>query len=137
MKQKMLDIINKDFPKETREIVTECLSSINLTHVMGESEINLDNTLLSILYLAKGDVNTIVELTEKAKVDFRDVIYWAQLEQQSSIMDLPKTQEEFLERNYLKTDLIRLCKKHSLPTSGSKATLLKYISNFIEGKKQE
>ena len=44
---------------------------------MAESAYNLENTLLSILYLAKGDVNEVAELTERAKIDFRDVIYWA------------------------------------------------------------
>jgi len=77
MQQRIINIINRDFPEDKRSIVTECLSSINLTHVMAESAYNLENTLLSILYLAKGDVNEVAELTERAKIDFRDVIYWA------------------------------------------------------------
>jgi len=83
MRKKIMDIISRDFPEAKRGIVTECLSTINLTHVMTESEYNLENTLLSILYLAKGNVNQVIDLTEAAKKDFRDVIYWATLERNS------------------------------------------------------
>ena len=49
-------------------------------------------------------------------------------------MDLPKTKEELYGTYYLKNDLINLCKKYGLPTSGSKEFLLEYICNFIENK---
>jgi hypothetical protein len=49
-------------------------------------------------------------------------------------MDLPKTKEELYGTYYLKDDLINLCKKYSLPTSGSKENLLEYICSFIENK---
>jgi hypothetical protein len=49
-------------------------------------------------------------------------------------MDLPKTKDEFYNTYYLKNDLINLCKKHGLPTSGSKENLLEYICNYIENK---
>ena len=80
MQKKIIDIIYQDFPEEKRGTVIECLSTIDLTHVMAESEYNLENTLLSILYLAKGNVDEVIQLTEAAKKDFRDVIYWATLE---------------------------------------------------------
>lgn len=44
---------------------------------MAESEHNLRNTRLAILKLAEGDLSRVEELTESAKVDFRDIIYWA------------------------------------------------------------
>ena len=50
------------------------------------------------------------------------------------IMDLPKTKKKLYGTYYLKNDLINLCKKYSLPTSGSKENLLEYICNFIENK---
>jgi hypothetical protein len=34
----------------------------------------------------------------------------------------------------MKAELIELCRKHNLPTSGSKENLLEYVSNFIENK---
>ena len=77
MNENVIDIINKEFEEEEREFVINELSSINLTHVMAESEINLNNTFLSILKLAKGDVNQVISLTKSAKIDFRDVIMWA------------------------------------------------------------
>jgi len=80
MQKKIIDIISQDFLEGDRELVIESLSTINLTHVMAQSEGNLQNTLLSILYLAKGDVDEVIRLTKAAKKDFRDVIYWATLE---------------------------------------------------------
>ena len=47
---------------------------------MAESEHNLRNTRLAILKLAKGRLDRVVELTEHAKVDFRDIIYWVSLD---------------------------------------------------------
>ena len=49
-------------------------------------------------------------------------------------MNLPKTKEELYGTYYLKNDLIILCKKYGLPTSGSKENLLGYIYSFIENK---
>ena len=80
MQKKIIDIISQDFPEESREVVIECLSTINLTHVMAQSESNLENVYLSILYLADGNVDEVIHLTKAAKKDFRDVIYWAILE---------------------------------------------------------
>lgn len=52
-------------------------------------------------------------------------------------MDLPKTKEELYGRYYLKADLVNLCKQYHLPSSGSKESLLQYISSFIENKSVE
>ena len=49
-------------------------------------------------------------------------------------MNLPKTKEELYGTYYLKIELVKLCKKFGLPTSGSKENLLEYISNYIENK---
>ena len=77
MDKTILEIIHRDFKPEEVALVNNELSSITLDHVMAESEYNLKNTRLSILKLAKGDVNEVVELTKSAKIDFRDVIMWA------------------------------------------------------------
>lgn len=77
MDENIVDIINKEFNKEQAEFVINELSSIALNHVMAESTYNLANTRLSILKLAKGDLNKVVDLTISAKIDFRDVIMWA------------------------------------------------------------
>ena len=77
MNKEILDYIDKDFELEFREAVIEQLLSIELSHVMAKSAYNLNNTRMSILYLAKGNVKEVIELTERAKIDFRDVIMWA------------------------------------------------------------
>jgi len=77
MDKEILDIINNDFKIEQRNLVSKELCSINLNHVMAESEYNLKNTRMSILYLAKGDPSEVSELTKRAKIDFRDVIMWS------------------------------------------------------------
>ncbi|MDN3494287.1 hypothetical protein [Winogradskyella bathintestinalis] len=77
MDKEILDIISIDFKTEQKNSVVKELSSINLNHVMAESEYNLKNTRMSILYLAKGELSEVEELTKRAKIDFRDVIMWA------------------------------------------------------------
>ena len=81
MNKEILEIINRDFKEEQRELVIRELSSIGLNHVMAESEYNLENTRLSILKLAKGNLNEVIELIEAAKIDFRNVIMWATYEE--------------------------------------------------------
>ncbi|MFZ1528023.1 MAG: hypothetical protein WAT19_04680 [Ferruginibacter sp.] len=77
MTQEIHTIVDRDFSGEQRTLVLNELSSIGLNHVMAESEHNLENTRLAILKLAKGDLNQVIYLTEKAKTDFRDVMMWA------------------------------------------------------------
>ncbi len=81
MEKNVIDIINRDFKSEEVMLVINELSSITLNHVMAASEYNLKNTRISILKLAKGDVNEVIELTKSAKIDFRDVIMWATQEE--------------------------------------------------------
>lgn len=80
MNKKILENINIDFNVEQKELVIAELSSIKLSHVMANSESNLNNTRFAILKLAKGDLNKVTELTKAAKIDFRDVIMWAMQE---------------------------------------------------------
>jgi hypothetical protein len=82
----ILNIVHRDFAGAQTERVIRELSSIGLNHVMGGSDYNLENTRLSILALAKGDLNQVIYLTERAKIDFRDVILWAT---QDTSRDLP------------------------------------------------
>jgi hypothetical protein len=77
LEDKLIEIIREDFQEIDRNEVTDLLSSIEAKHVMDESEDNLLSTRFSILKLAKGDVDEVRRLTEAAKIDFRDVIYWA------------------------------------------------------------
>ncbi|GHV96788.1 hypothetical protein AGMMS50293_31080 [Spirochaetia bacterium] len=49
-------------------------------------------------------------------------------------MDLPKTKKEFLNKYYLKNELVEMCKENDLPIIGSKENLINYICDFIENK---
>lgn len=80
MNQKIIHIIEQAFPEDQQAKVIQVLSSIELHHVMAASAHNLENTWFAILKLAKGDLTEVIDLTEKAKIDFRDVIMWATLD---------------------------------------------------------
>lgn len=69
-----------DFDESDHELVLAELNSITLNHVMARSKNNLKKTRSAILQLSKGDLNELGYLVDVAKVDFRDVIYWASLE---------------------------------------------------------
>lgn len=77
MEKEILDCIANNFKPAFRESAIKELLSIELKHVMAESAYNLYNTRMSILYLAQGNIKDLIDLTEKAKIDFRDVIMWA------------------------------------------------------------
>jgi len=80
MEQEIVEIVESDFDEQDRPVAIKALASVTLQHVMAESEDNLRNTRLAILGLSRGDLNQLKQLVEHAKSDFRDVIYWAMLE---------------------------------------------------------
>lgn len=69
-----------DFDDADHELAISELNSITLDHVMANSRKNLKKTRTAVLHLSKGDLNKLGEYVEAAKIDFRDVIYWASLE---------------------------------------------------------
>jgi hypothetical protein len=69
-----------DFAEADQAQAIAELESITLQHVMAESQTNLDNTWKAILQLSKGNLSELQRLVKAAKLDFRDVIYWATLE---------------------------------------------------------
>lgn len=81
MTAEIITIIECDFVQENRKEALDILSEVTLDHVMANSEHNLRNTRLAILKLAKGDLSDLKEYTDKAKIDFRDVIMWAMNEE--------------------------------------------------------
>ncbi len=76
MEKEVQKIIKKQFKQTEVDRVIEILSSLELKEVW-DSAYNLKNCQLSILKLAKGSIDEVTELTKAAKIDFRDVIYWA------------------------------------------------------------
>jgi len=77
LNKSVVDIIHRDFSPEHHARVIAELSSVTVTHVMAQSEQNLEATRLAILKLANGDMTKVTEYTQRAKNDFRDVIWWA------------------------------------------------------------
>ena len=84
MNKSHFDKIQSDFSKLDYELVISKMESIALEHVMANSQKNLDNAWSAILQLSKGDLNELGNLVDAAKRDFRDVIYWAALENEKS-----------------------------------------------------
>ena len=46
-------------------------------------------------------------------------------------IEIPKSITEFEHTYYYKTDLVKICKSLSLPTSGTKAELNSYIMSYL------
>ena len=77
LEEEILELIDASFDADLRPAVIEDLASVTLQHVMAESACNLRNTRIAILKLSKGDLEDLRILVARAKIDFRDVIYWA------------------------------------------------------------
>ena len=84
LKARMMDLskllnekIAQEFSSEDAPTVMQALMSITPGHVMARSATNLENTSQAVLKLSRGDVAAVLRYTDKAKEDFRDVIYWA------------------------------------------------------------
>lgn len=76
MDKAVKDKIEEYFKADEIVQITNALLSITTEHTW-DSEYNLKNTRLSILKLAKGNINEVLELTNCTKTDFRDVVIWA------------------------------------------------------------
>jgi hypothetical protein len=84
LSKSLLNKIKMDFDEHDLELVVSELESVTLEHVMAGSQVNLDNTWVAILQLSKGNLSELGRLVDAAKLDFRDVIYWAALENENS-----------------------------------------------------
>ncbi|MDH5178307.1 MAG: hypothetical protein OEZ39_09150 [Gammaproteobacteria bacterium] len=82
--QSIIAHLENDYSSFDKMKVIQLLDEVKPEHVMAGSEYNLLNTRYSILYLAKGDVAEVAQLVECAKIDFRDVIYWATMEKEAT-----------------------------------------------------
>lgn len=79
LEEKLIEIVGEEFTEIDKNEVLEMLESVKLEHVKDESDFNLLSTRFAILKLAKGSLDEVRRLTEAAKVDYRDVIYWSSL----------------------------------------------------------
>ena len=113
MERKILDTIDKDFQENERSAVIDCLSSIEL-----------DDVRMAILTLAKGNVDSVVSLTECATKDYRDVLMWAE-------MGEDKMKAEF-ERNML--SIIKMAEQGWMDTFDAKGLIETIKANAIAVK---
>jgi hypothetical protein len=80
MNEEIRSRILREFAEPEQTHTLAQVESITLRHVMAESQSNLDNTCLAVLKLSSGNLAKLETLVKAAKEDFRDVIYWADLE---------------------------------------------------------
>jgi len=79
MNPNFLNRIKIEFSESDQSIAIESLSSISLDNAMAKSQENLESTIAAIINLSAGDLSKLMELIACAKLDFRDVIYWDQI----------------------------------------------------------
>ncbi|MDD4873027.1 MAG: hypothetical protein PHR77_20940 [Kiritimatiellae bacterium] len=77
----VLERIQQDYPGEKQKEVEELLASYGTESYQQEHE----RVLLDILKLAKGDIKQVKELVERAKKDYRDIIFWAEYPEESKL----------------------------------------------------
>ena len=82
--------ICRDFAPEERDEVRGAM----LTYGAPAHEREHERVWLDILELAKGDKARVLELVERAKRDYRDIILWAEYPQESKL-DTPEKKRKF------------------------------------------
>ena len=73
--------IERDFPTEYHGKVEALLTTYGTETFHKEQE----RVLLDILALAKGDLQQVEELVERARTDYRDIIFWAEYPAESRL----------------------------------------------------
>jgi hypothetical protein len=79
--QRVIDKVRKEFPQEENDDVLEILSLYGTEDHEREKE----RVLLAILDLSKGKVEAVRELVDKAKKDYRDVLFWSEYPEESRV----------------------------------------------------
>ena len=86
----VVERIYREFGKEDLEEIQEAL----LTYGAQPYEREQERVLLDILVLSRGDKVKVLDLLERAKKDYRDIILWAEYPQESKL-DTPERIEKF------------------------------------------
>ncbi len=79
--QRVIDKVRKEFPPEEYDEVLEILSSYGTEVHEREKE----RVLLAILDLSRGKVEAVCELVDRAKKDYRDVLFWLEYPEESRL----------------------------------------------------
>ena len=80
MNKEIITKIKETFSEANHAKSIDLVKSITKNHVMAESDYNLNNTHLSVITLAKGNIKELAYYVNCAKKDFRDVIYWVSID---------------------------------------------------------
>ena len=73
--------IERDFPPEYHEKVEALLATYGTETFHREQE----RVLLDILALARGDLKQVEELVDRARKDYRDILFWAEYPAESRL----------------------------------------------------
>ena len=88
--QSITERVDREFAEGDRIVVKELLS----TYGEDSSEEGRERIIRDILTLAKGDRKQVEELVERARRDYRDIIFWAEYPEQSRL-DTPEKKATF------------------------------------------
>jgi hypothetical protein len=88
--QSIVERVSKDFPLGDQDEVLEILSFYGTETYEREQE----RVLLAILNLSKGSMEAVWEYVDRAKRDYRDVLFWSEHPEESRL-DTPEKIAQF------------------------------------------
>jgi hypothetical protein len=88
--QSVIDKVKRDFPGEDHEEVLEILSFYGTESYERE----IERVLLAVLNLSEGNKEAVWELVDRAKKDYRDVLFWSEYPEESRL-DTPEKIAKF------------------------------------------
>ncbi len=77
MSRTLSDLVRPEFTGDDLVSAENLLATLEPSMTMN-SQSNLDAVISAILKLSQGDIAELHRYVQAAKVDFRDVIYWAE-----------------------------------------------------------
>jgi hypothetical protein len=99
--QNVLDQVQRDFSQEDRGEVLKVLSSYGTEDYEREEE----RVLLAVLNLSNGSREAVRDYVDRAKKDYRDILFWSEYPEESRL-DTPEKRAEFRKlEKWLRVDL--------------------------------
>jgi hypothetical protein len=88
--QSVIDQVKKDFAPDAQDEVLDVLTSYGIESYEREKE----RVLLAVLDLAKGSRDAVRDYVNRAKRDYRDVLFWSEYPEESRL-DTPEKIDRF------------------------------------------
>lgn len=88
--QSVIDMVEKEFSPEDRDGVLQILSLYGTEDYEREKE----RVLLAVLNLSNGSREAVADYVDRAKRDYRDVLFWSEYSEESCL-DAPEKIAEF------------------------------------------